>query len=443
MAQSAMIMRNSAAASHSGAGFQPHNLAPEAERSDFQQAQWLSFLGGTRIQTKLEVSQPGDAHEREADAMADRVIGMGTSAIPISSGAAQISRKCSACEEEVKTVQRKAEEAAQVSDAAQPAAEAVVQSGGNALDTNTHAFMTSRFGTDFSDVRIHTGEEAARSAKALGAKAFTVGSDIVFGAGQYDPQGAAGQHLLAHELTHVIQQRGGALSIQREVDEEGDESGAETGEEEDLFAVADSIEDPELGRADEAIPEGPNVEDPFEATGGKKKKGGGGKNKEGDKGKKKDSGGNVCSSGDCPQGKQVKMHNNDCAESDAVNKDKFIKQLDVKISAHEVTATWSDGTTNTWPCSANPTVTPKTKTEVVGLKCSKEHTNAKVDKNGKVDGMAWFTGFQSEGKRIGFHDSQPVGTGFKSHGCVRVCCDVAQTINKNTTSGVTKITVVA
>lgn len=448
MAQSAALMRS--AATCTGDADQSsiaHNREPDAERSTAQTAQWLSFLGAGKVQAKLEISSPDDPLEREADAMADRVTRGDAAVIPISRGAAQVSRKCAACEDEDKVVQRKAEAPA----AATPGAVgSFAPSGGASLDSATHAFMASRFGTDFGDVRIHTGDEAARSARSLGAKAYTVGRDIVFGAGQYDPQGAAGQHLLAHELTHVIQQRGGALSIQREVDEdeEGDESGAESGEEEeeDLFAVADPIEEPELGPAEEAIPEGPNVEDPFEAAGGKKKKGGKGKNKEGDKGtkkKKKASGGNVCSSGDCPQGKQAKKHNNDCAESDAVSKDKFIKQLDVRISAHEVTATWSDGTTNTWPCSANPSVTPKTKTEVVGLKCTKEHTNAKVDKNGKVDGMAWFTGFQSEGKRIGFHDSQPVGAEFKSHGCVRVCCDVAQIINKNTTSGVTKITVVA
>jgi hypothetical protein len=69
----------------------------------------------------------------------------------------------------------------------------------------------------------------------------------------------------------------------------------------------------------------------------------------------------------------------------------------------------------------------------VGTKCTINHTNM------QRDGMAWFTGLESQGLRIGFHDSQPVGAGFVSHGCIRVVCDVAALINHNTWSGVTTI----
>lgn len=75
--------------------------------------------------------------------------------------------------------------------------------GGQPLDTATRAFMKPRFGHDFSRVRIHADERAAESAQSINALAYTVGNDIVFGAGQYAPMTAMGQRLLAHELTHT------------------------------------------------------------------------------------------------------------------------------------------------------------------------------------------------------------------------------------------------
>jgi hypothetical protein len=76
---------------------------------------------------------------------------------------------------------------------------------GRALDGGTMAAMQERFGRDLSEVRVHTGGGAARSAEQVGAAAYTVGADIVFGAGRYAPGTAAGDHLLGHELTHVVQ----------------------------------------------------------------------------------------------------------------------------------------------------------------------------------------------------------------------------------------------
>jgi len=82
------------------------------------------------------------------------------------------------------------------------------------LDPDTQSFMESRFNFDFSDVRIHTGEAATASAQVLNARAYTLGSNIVFGADAYAPQRPSGRKLLAHELTHVVQQ-GGASTFQR------------------------------------------------------------------------------------------------------------------------------------------------------------------------------------------------------------------------------------
>jgi hypothetical protein len=91
---------------------------------------------------------------------------------------------------------------------APPIVHEVLGSPGGPLDAETRAFMEPRFGHDFSNVRVHTDARAAASAQAVNALAYTVGHDIVFGSGQHDP-GTKGHHrLLAHELTHVVQQHG-------------------------------------------------------------------------------------------------------------------------------------------------------------------------------------------------------------------------------------------
>jgi hypothetical protein len=82
----------------------------------------------------------------------------------------------------------------------------VLQSSGHPLDDTTRAFMEPRFGRDFGHVRVHTDSAAARSAQAVNALAYTVGGDVVFGAGQYQPGSDAGKRLIAHELTHTLQQ---------------------------------------------------------------------------------------------------------------------------------------------------------------------------------------------------------------------------------------------
>jgi hypothetical protein len=90
--------------------------------------------------------------------------------------------------------------------------QSVIEGSGDRMDPVTAQSMSARFGEDFSDVRIHQGGDAADSARAVNAQAYTVGSDVVFDAGKYDPSSPAGQRTLAHELTHVVQQRDGAVS---------------------------------------------------------------------------------------------------------------------------------------------------------------------------------------------------------------------------------------
>lgn len=87
----------------------------------------------------------------------------------------------------------------------------VLSRTGEALEPGVAADMSARLGADISDVRIHRDAVASGSARAVNANAYTVGSDIVFQSGQFDPTSPAGQRTLAHELTHVIQQRAGAV----------------------------------------------------------------------------------------------------------------------------------------------------------------------------------------------------------------------------------------
>lgn len=87
----------------------------------------------------------------------------------------------------------------------------VVSTGGSPLDTGVRADMEARLGHDFGDVRVHTDDQAHESARSVNAHAYTVGSHIVFQRSRYDPGSQEGQTMLAHELTHVVQQRSGPV----------------------------------------------------------------------------------------------------------------------------------------------------------------------------------------------------------------------------------------
>jgi Domain of unknown function (DUF4157) len=118
--------------------------------------------------------------------------------------------ECEACR--TKRLQRKRKTAAienQNEPEVPPIVHEVLRSPGQPLDTETRAFMELRFGHDFSNVRVHTDAKATESARAVNALAYTVGKRIVFGGGQYAPETFPGRQLLAHELTHTIQQSRG------------------------------------------------------------------------------------------------------------------------------------------------------------------------------------------------------------------------------------------
>jgi hypothetical protein len=125
-----------------------------------------------------------------------------------------ISRKCAACDEEAKKLQPKSAVAtATASGEAPPIVHEVLRAPGQPLDASMRAFFEPRFGRDLGHVRAHTDAAAAQSAREVGALAYTVGSDIAFASGHYAPNTEGGRRLLAHELTHVVQQSQG-ISVQ-------------------------------------------------------------------------------------------------------------------------------------------------------------------------------------------------------------------------------------
>jgi hypothetical protein len=167
------------------------------------------------IQSKPTVNSPGDRYEREADDVADKVMRMAETAPHAS--ALVIQRKCAACEDEEKKrkVQTK-RVSAKTGDTtldAETAARAA-EHGGWPLPDGVRSFFETRFDQDFSRVRVHTDSNAADGARAVRARAYTIGHDIVFAPGEYAPASLEGKRLLAHELVHVVQQGASAPNAQ-------------------------------------------------------------------------------------------------------------------------------------------------------------------------------------------------------------------------------------
>ena len=159
----------------------------------------------------LRISKVGDSLERDADQMAERIM-----RAPATVSERQTNRKGLPHRQLSNMRQHGSASEAGV---APPIVRAVMSSSGAPLNLSTRAFMEPRFGYDFGDVRVHTDAHAAESARAVQAEGYTVGRDIVFDKGKYEPHTRSGKTLLAHELTHVVQQRAiGTQSVQRQTD---------------------------------------------------------------------------------------------------------------------------------------------------------------------------------------------------------------------------------
>jgi hypothetical protein len=176
------------------------------------------------IQPTLVVGRADEPLEHEADRVADDVMQAQSPSFSLGAAPPRLSRKCAACEEEERLLTKPAEVANSRTGGEAPALVSdVLRSGGQPLDASARAFFEPRFERDLSPVRIHTDADAAASARLLGAHAYTVGSQIVFASGQYEPGTRGGRHLLAHELTHVVQQSGGTdtvLEVHRQTDDD-------------------------------------------------------------------------------------------------------------------------------------------------------------------------------------------------------------------------------
>ena len=146
-----------------------------------------------KIQTKLTVNTPGDVYEQEADRIADQV--MATPTHPAINGAPL-------------RIQRFSGQSNGQIEAAPASVDQALASPGRPLEPTLRLDMEQRFGHDFSRVRVHSGAAAEQSARDVSAHAYTVGQNIVFGAGRFAPGTNEGQRLITHELTHVVQQSG-------------------------------------------------------------------------------------------------------------------------------------------------------------------------------------------------------------------------------------------
>ena len=171
------------------------------------------------IQAKLVVGQPGDKYEQEADRVAEQVLRISDTEMRQQSEKEGETQTQSLAGRITSFLQRQVEEEEELPQTGMVAAiggespgslEAgitTLRSGGHSLPGHVRAFFEPRFGYDFGRVRIHTDSLAAETASSVNARAFTLGRDIVFGAGEYTPETTVGKRLLAHELTHVVQQR--------------------------------------------------------------------------------------------------------------------------------------------------------------------------------------------------------------------------------------------
>ena len=177
-----------------------------------------ALIRARRLQAKLAVSDPHDVYEQEADRVADQVMRAPETAPVASLTTTHVQRTCRECEDELHRSATRAGSAPTI-DAATEQAIRSLSERGSPLPASVRASMEPRFGADFSGVRVHDDEQAHDLARSVNAEAFTVGRDVVFGAGHYAPHTAAGKRLLAHELTHVLQQSaapGGLSRVQRQ-----------------------------------------------------------------------------------------------------------------------------------------------------------------------------------------------------------------------------------
>jgi peptidoglycan hydrolase-like protein with peptidoglycan-binding domain len=155
-------------------------------------------------ESDVRISDPTDAHEQEAERVAEA-----------------IARRPRSDESREDTRQNAVRSTGGTATSTTEGPFEAVRTGGRSLPDSTREFFEGQFGADLSDVRVHTGSNADVAAQSIDAEAFTVGSDVVFASGNYRPETSSGRRLLAHELTHVVQnrpgQRAATATVRRQV----------------------------------------------------------------------------------------------------------------------------------------------------------------------------------------------------------------------------------
>jgi Domain of unknown function (DUF4157)/L,D-transpeptidase catalytic domain len=375
------------------------------------------------LQRKLTIGASNDPLELEADRIADRVLA--TPANPIISTTPP-------------RIQRFTGQTAGQADVVPASVDQVLSSPGRPLEASLQQDMGQQFGHDFSRVRVHTGDEAARSAQDVNANAYTVGRNIVFGTNQFLPGSNGGRKLLAHELTHVVQQSSvRELHIQRQAETESEYDLTETDTKEEVDAS-------EVHDGDSPVDAMPDLESTLTDISS-------------DKTSKTLVETVGLKSGEIFSAQAGAIQERNQSKSPPPTKKvppKTVVKIDVDQATQMMTVTWSDGTTEKHAVSTgkgrpNTSDDPcKTQTE---HNCTpngsfKAGSLGNGDtKNSHGDAMAWYVGFV-DNRGIGIHDSQPVPGVPASHGCVRVgnsSADdaFAKKINKAVVPGSTTINV--
>lgn len=309
---------------------------------------------------------------------------------------------CSACQQKEQTLQRAAISEAPTN-GVPPIVNEVLNSPGQPLDAATSTFMGSRFGHDFTGVRVHTDSRAADSARSVNALAYTVGQNVVFGTSQYAPNTHAGKQLLAHELTHVVQQYSQAPSIATKL----------------TIGLAGNAHEQEADRVAERVISGnsPVISLNQAASTIQRQTGGAG------------------SGGATPTG---------------AGSPRFINTIRVNLNRPQtVSLSWSDGTetsgiqcsTGKGRCCPHPCDPPNN--EVNGSNCtpsagSPYRVDNKYPRTGA--GLNYFVSFLP-GREIGLHEYSPVDGTPISHGCVRLHRADAMTVYNGTVPGTTRVQV--
>ncbi len=158
----------------------------------------------------LAIGRVDDPLEEEADRIAEEITAVVYPKNAIAAAPLQLSRTCADCAEKDERLQKKAAPLSEpTAEYAPGVVHEAISSPGQPLEASARAYFEPRFAHDFSRVQIQCNNVADKAAVAVNAKAFTVGSHVVFAEGQYLPRTQAGKRLLAHELTHVVQQSGG------------------------------------------------------------------------------------------------------------------------------------------------------------------------------------------------------------------------------------------